>query len=223
MDFILENSLLLLLSLGTGFTVWWLLRHREALAIRPVWALVLGITHTLVGVACVKIFAVLESLDLSSAGSMSLFGAIFFLPMLYWGSAKLTGRKAAVIFDVFTPCVVFVLLCARINCILSGCCLGRVLPWGGLLRWPTRELEILFYFVLLFYLFQEEGKDTIPGSLYPVYMVVYGLFRFVAEGFRESSSASIIHISHIWAALTFCIGLSIYVELRNKNTKRRKS
>ncbi|MCD7801399.1 MAG: prolipoprotein diacylglyceryl transferase, partial [Clostridiales bacterium] len=58
--------------------------------------------------------------------------------------------------------------------------------------------------------------------LYPIYMMSYGAVRFFIEGFRASSSTSIFHISHIWAAIAFCLGLSIYIEMKGKKTKNRE-
>ncbi len=217
--------MLILLAAGTLFTWYWLLRHREGLRIGPLTAPLLAVAHTLVGVACVKVFAVLETLDVSSAGNMSLFGAVFFLPVLYWLGAKYSGRGIAQTFDIFTPCMVFTLLCARINCILTGCCQGSPIPGLAPMRWPTRELEILFYIVLMGHFLREDREDKPPGLSYPHYMIAYGAFRFLTEWFRQSDSPSVFHISHLWAAITFALGLSLYQEVKNKQKKtqtRRK-
>ncbi len=221
LTFVQENSLVILLSAGTGFTFWWLWRQRGKLRIKWYAALILALIHTLVGVACVKIFAVLETFDFSSFGGMSLFGAIFFLPLAYFVGAKLTKRRVSEVFDVFTPCVVFTLLCARVNCLFSGCCLGQRIPGSDMLRWPTRELEIVFYIALLTWLILKERKGYVTGIFYPAYMFAYGLVRFVLEFFRESSSPIIFHLSHIWAAVTLCLGLSIYAEISRKAKKRK--
>ena len=93
----------------------------------------------------------LDAFDMGAMGNMSLFGAVFFMPLVYWAFAKLSGRSAADVFDVFTVCLVFTLMCARLNCIFSGCCLGAHIPIEGPthLRFPTREMELLFYVILL--------------------------------------------------------------------------
>ncbi len=221
MEWIRDNILLIMLSLGTAFTFFWLYRHRGRLGLNLVTAPVLAAVHTLTGLLMVKIFAVLETLDFEKAGSMSLFGAIFFLPLFYWCGAKLFRRNIASVFDIFTPCMVFTLLCARINCLFSGCCLGQLLPGGSDLRWPTREAEILFYVIVMAYFWYQDRKKTTPGWHYPFYMVAYGAFRFLTEGFRQSDSSAVIHISHIWAAVTFCLGLSIYMEMKNKQSRRK--
>ncbi len=219
-DFFLENTLSILLTAGTLFSFIWLVYHRNALKINLFISFVLAVLHTFTGLLCVKVFAVLETMDFSKIESMSLFGAIFFLPAVYWLGGKIGNRSIPMVFDVFTPCVVFTLLCARINCIFSNCCLGRYIPGTNGMRFPTRELEIIFYIILLFYFGYQERQKRVPGLLYPEYMIAYGTFRFITEGFREADSQAMIHISHIWAIVILCLGYSIYFEIKKKGRGR---
>lgn len=144
-----------------------------------------------------------------------------FMPVAYWLGAKLFKRPMKETFDVFTPCMIFTVMCARINCILSGCCTGLIIP-GTQLRCPTRELELVYYIVMLILLIPRVKKDENPGTCYPLYMASYGAFRFVIEFFRTSSSGMLFHLSHIWAALAFAAGLSVYIEVNNRNHRVKK-
>lgn len=214
-----DHALILLLSCGTLFNVYWLHRCRERLHLRWLSVLLLSVLHTVLGVLSVKVFALFETGDFSN---MSLFGGVFFMPLFYWGVAKLAKQKAADVFDVFTICLVFTLMCARLNCIVSGCCLGAHIPIEGLthLRFPTREMELLFYVILLSRLWRKVLNRSARGMIYPIYMISYGIFRFVTETLRVSSRAdSILHISHLWALLSLGIGISIYGELQKKEKK----
>lgn len=214
-----DHALILLLSCGTLFNVYWLHRCRERLHLRWLSVLLLSVLHTVLGVLSVKVFALFETGDFSN---MSLFGGVFFMPLFYWGVAKLAKQKAADVFDVFTICLVFTLMCARLNCIISGCCLGAHIPIEGLthLRFPTRELELLFYVILLSRLWRKVLSGSARGMIYPIYMISYGIFRFVTETLRVSNRTdSILHISHLWALLSLGIGISIYGELRKKEKK----
>ncbi len=222
MQFILDHSLKILLSLATIVCFLWLLYSKERLGIKWWSAIILAIGHTLIGVFCVLTFAVLETFDLSNFGNMSLFGGVFFMPVFYLAGAKIFHRDIAEVFDVFTPCMIFTVLCARVNCILSGCCSGLQLPGNSGLHWPTRELEILFYIMLLIVIFRKDREAKYKGILYPVYMLSYGIFRFFIEGFRSSSNLGIFHVSHIWAIIAFILGTSIYIEIKNKK-KRGKA
>lgn len=214
-----DHALILLLGCGTLFNVYWLHRCRERLHLRWPSVLLLSVLHTVLGVLSVKVFALFETGNFSN---MSLFGGVFFMPLFYWGVAKLAKQKAADVFDVFTICLVFTLMCARLNCIISGCCLGAYIPIEGLthLRFPTRELELLFYVILLSRLWRKVVTGSARGMIYPIYMISYGIFRFVTETLRFSDRTdSILHISHLWALLSLGIGISIYGELQKKEKK----
>lgn len=214
-----DHALILLLGCGTLFNVYWLHRCRERLHLRWLSVLLLSVLHTVLGVLSVKVFALFETGNFSN---MSLFGGVFFMPLFYWGVAKLAKLKTADVFDVFTICLVFTLMCARLNCIISGCCLGAHIPIEGLthLRFPTRELELLFYVLLLSRLWRKVLSGSARGMIYPIYMISYGIFRFVTETLRFSDRTdSILHVSHLWALLSLGIGISIYGELRKKEKK----
>ena len=214
-----DHALILLLGCGRLFNVYWLHRCRERLHLRWLSVLLLSVLHTVLGVLSVKVFALFETGNFSN---MSLFGGVFFMPLFYWGVAKLAKQKTADVFDVFTICLVFTLMCARLNCIISGCCLGAHIPIEGLthLRFPTRELELLFYVLLLSRLWRKVVTGSARGMIYPIYMISYGIFRFVTETLRFSDRTdSILHVSHLWALLSLGIGISIYGELRKKEKK----
>lgn len=214
-----DHALILLLGCGTLFNVYWLHRCRERLHLRWLSVLLLSVLHTVLGVLSVKVFALFETGNFSN---MSLFGGVFFMPLFYWGVAKLAKQKTADVFDVFTICLVFTLMCARLNCMISGCCLGAHIPIEGLthLRFPTRELELLFYVLLLSRLWRKVLSGSARGMIYPIYMISYGIFRFVTETLRFSDRTnSILHVSHLWALLSLGIGISIYGELRKKEKK----
>ncbi len=221
-DWLSSHSLLLLLSAGTLFSFLWLMQFRGRLNMKWYAALPIAICHTLVGVICVKAFAFMETgFNPDSLGNMSLFGGVFFMPVAYWVGAKLTKQLYGAVCDVFTPCMIFTVMCVRVNCIISGCCTGLRIP-GTQMRFPTRETEIIYYVVMLLLLIPRVKKDERPGSIYPLYMATYGVFRFINEFFRTSSSETLFHLSHVWAAIAFAAGLSIYMETKSRDCQRKK-
>lgn len=217
-----EHALFLLLFFATAVCCVWLSMVRKRLKM-PLYAVFpVAVLHTLIGVLSVKIFAFLETgLNPDSLGNISLFGGVFFMPLVYWAGAKLTKRNLGLVCDLFTPCMVFTVMCARVNCIVSGCCSGLVIP-GTHVHFPTRELEILYYIVMLILLIPRVKKSKNPGSIYPLYMASYGAFRFIDEFFRTSSTGMLFHLSHVWAAIAFAAGLSIYIEINARNHQRKK-
>ena len=153
---------------------------------------------------------------------MSLFGGVFLMPLAYWLGAKISKRPPKEVFDVFTPCMVFTVMCARINCILSGCCRGLPIPGTNGIRFPTREAEIVFYLILLAVLCPRIWKERLHGRAYPVYMICYGAFRFIIEFFRESDISGLFHRAHLWALITLLLGVSIYAEMKTSKSKPRR-
>lgn len=220
-QWISEHSLWLLLGIGTVFTCVWLLKYETALKIHWQAAVLFSILHTAAGVISVKAFAVAETgFDFSTVGNMSLFGGVFFMPVLYYAAAKLSHRNVSTVFDVCTISMVFTVMCARINCLLAGCCFGNRIP-GLSLRWPTRELEIIFYIILLVVLGKKVNSGNTDGIIYPLYMVFYGVFRFIIEGFRYNSNGNYFHLGHLWALISVFLGVSFYTGMKKKGRKRR--
>ena len=215
--------LILLLSAGAVFTAVWLILLRKRLDMPWYAAIPLAILSTVYGVLTAKVFAFLEAgFNTDSLGNMSLFGGVFFMPLAYWLGAKLSKRSYREVFDVFTPCMIFTVMCARINCIVSGCCIGLPIPGMNGVRFPTREAEILFYIILLICLCPRVLKGKYRGQAYPIYMISYGAFRFVEEFFRSADTSSVFHRAHIWALITLIIGISIYAEIKSETATRKR-
>ena len=92
------NKLIVLLTIGTLFAFGWLFALRERLHMKWYVAIPIAILHTLIGVLSVKIFAFMETgFALDSLGNMSLFGGVFFMPLVYWAGAKLTKRNLGLV------------------------------------------------------------------------------------------------------------------------------
>lgn len=215
--------LILLLSAGAVFTAVWLVLLRKRLDMPWYAAIPLAILSTVYGVLTAKVFAFLESgFNTDSFGNMRLFGVVFFMPLAYWLGAKLSKRSYREVFDVFTPCMIFTVMCARINCIVSGCCIGLPIPGMNGVRFPTREAEILFYIILLICLCPRVLKGKYRGQAYPIYMISYGAFRFVEEFFRSADTSSVFHSAHIWALIALIIGISIYAEIKSETATRKR-
>lgn len=212
-----SHRLLVLLSVGTAFTFFWLGRFRVFQKRSWYGVLLIAVLHTVWGVLCVKVFAFLEAgFDTEKFGNMSLFGGVFFMPVFYLILAKILREKRSSIFDIGTNAMLFTLLCARINCLFAGCCQGR---WSPVLqaKYPTREAEILFYIVMIVVFWHHQKEGGMVGAIYPLYMISYGIFRFIIEWFRYGEGSSLLHPAHGWALLSLCLGVSIYVEVQKKN------
>lgn len=215
--FIDSNFLWIMLSVSAVFTMIWLQLLRERLQMAWYTAILIAVLHVVYGVFCVRVFARLEG---AGNGAMSLFGAVFFMPVAYYLGARLSKRSVAEVFDIFTVPLVFTLMLARVNCLHAGCCLGRLIGSTGM-RWPTRETELVFYILFLAIMIPKVRKGKTQGTAYPIYMASYGGFRLVIEFFREASTNTLFHLSHLWAITAIALGVSVYIELRKRSIKRK--
>ena len=219
------GPLIVLLSTGTAFSFWWLLHFAMGMHLQKRAIAIISVLHTVIGLFSVLLFGYLET---GNPGSMSLYGGVFIMPLYYLLLVKATKNKSAVVFDIMTFCLVGTLFCARINCIISGCCYGISFFGSQTLRWPTREMELLFYFAIAVTVGRKVWKNPGKVHAYPLYMMCYGAFRFITEFLRFSSTHTVFHRGHLWSAIAFCLGASIYFTLRsreafaNKNTHRKR-
>ena len=203
--------------------VWLFIFNRKKLNAKWWEVLILALLHTAYGVLTVKFFAILEvGFNFEKAGSMSLFGGIFFMPIMYFAYAKIKKLPLSLVFDIFVVPLAATLLLARINCFHGGCCQGIILGSNGF-KWPAREVDLLIHAIFLIFIIPWVLKGKSRGMAYPLYMVAYGLFRFINEWFRESVSASLFHIGHIWAIVSFVIGLALLVIIYLKQQKGVKN
>jgi len=96
--------------------------------------------------------------------------------------------------DWFAVIVPVSVLLGRVGCVLHGCCLGRacapawftVADAAGAARWPAAQVEFLFNLVALGVILVLRWRRVLPGQLFHLYLVAYGLFRFGHEFLRDT-------------------------------------
>ncbi|TSE34916.1 prolipoprotein diacylglyceryl transferase [Tepidimonas charontis] len=130
-------------------------------------------------------------------GGMSFHGGLLGVLVAMWLWARRQRRPWLQVMDFVAPCVPAGLAAGRIGNFINGELWGRVadpsLPWamvfpaaGPLPRHPSQLyqalLEGLTLFVLL-WLFARRPRRI--GEVSAAFLVGYGVFRFVAEFFRE--------------------------------------
>lgn len=214
---IIENTLYILLALATLASYLWLMYFRKRLSMSGLAAFGLALLHTVLGLLSVKLFAFLEN----GEGGMSLFGGVFFMPLFYLAGAKLTKRNFAEVADVFTVCMPITLLFARINCLVGGCCYGIPFFGSAEQRWPTRQLEIVFYLLFALWLGRRVLQNKTHGAAYPIYMMTYGVFRFIIEFLRANPALwGPFHIAHVWALLSALVGAALCAVISRKYAPR---
>lgn len=218
--------LMILLLIASIFNFVWLYLNKKELKMSNIFLIILfALAHTILGIIFVLVFAYLESeFSKEAIGNISLFGGVFFMPLVYSLYALIRKIKISKAFDIFTVSLVSTLFCACINCLVSGCCKGIYL-FNSDFRFPYRELELIYYLIFIILFAKDIYKGKSSGLVYPIYMVSYGLFRFVFEFLRESDSSNVFHIAHIWSLISIVIGIGLiaYVKyFRGKQNEQIK-
>ncbi|MCI2085560.1 MAG: prolipoprotein diacylglyceryl transferase [Olsenella sp.] len=209
----------LMLTIGTLLSCLWLAGQRSRLGVSLPVSLLIGVVHTVFGLLLVRAFAFLESGGGNTTG-MSLFGGVFFMPVLYAILAELLRKPFGQVADVCVIPMILTVMCARINCLHAGCCYGLPIPGADGMRWPTREGEIVFYIVFAVIIGRKIAAGGMDGWGYPTYMTAYGIFRFVDEWFRDPGAGVWgLHMGHLWAIVACIVGLCIIWQLSSERER----
>ena len=110
---------------------------------------------------------------------------------------KLIGYRSAT-GDWFATIAPVGIVTGRIGCLLQGCCLGEVCErstwWTlhdrvGIPRWPAVPVEIAFNVAAIAASWWLRRKRWLAGQHFHLYLVAYGMFRFVHEFWRATPRA----------------------------------
>jgi phosphatidylglycerol:prolipoprotein diacylglycerol transferase len=130
-------------------------------------------------------------------GGMSFHGGLLGVVVAMVWFARSRQRPFLQVMDFVAPCVPTGLAAGRVGNFINGELWGRVadpsLPWamvfrgaGDLPRHPSQVyqflLEGMLLFVLIWWYARTERK---PGQVAAAFVLGYGVFRFIAEYFRE--------------------------------------
>ena len=141
--------------------------------------------------------------------------------------------------DVFAPSIALGSVFGRIGCLLNGCCYGRAcdLPWaltftnpqthelsGTPLDVPLHPTEIydaLLNLVLYIFLAGLFRRKKFDGQIFATYLMVYAVFRSIAEYFRGDYPTDHVHACLTSAQLLsvpiFVAGLVLAIVLARRN------
>ena len=121
-------------------------------------------------------------------GGTALFIIIYFVAGHILFKDGYHKKYFRMVSDLAVPCITVAHGLGRIGCLMAGCCHGpETDAWYGIVmngvkRVPVQLLEAIFLLALAgltFYLFWVGQK-----YLMPLYMVCYGIWRFIAENIR---------------------------------------
>lgn len=216
--------LFMLLFIATAFSFAYLFAfHRKTLHAKWYELIIVSLLHTIFGVFCVVFWAMLETgFNTDSIGNLSLYGGLFLMPIFYAIYAIIKKLPFKTVFDIFTISLALTLFLARVNCIQAGCCNGITIP-GTNFQVPTREMELVFFGVFIIFNFRWINEDRSNGKVYPLFLLSYGIFRFITEFLREYDGNTLLHIGHVWSILAITTGAILLIVPMIKNKKLKES
>lgn len=158
--------------------------------------------------------------DITFLGGL-IGGAALFLLIYFLYGRKKYGAYLIRLLPIAACCILVAHAFGRIGCFCYGCCYGGEAEPGAFLavnfpkvgwRYPTQLYESIFLFVTFFvcaYLTVfKKYKYTMN-----IYLIVYGIFRFTIEFFRDDFRGSLIPgltPSQFWAIIMVLLGIALY-------------
>lgn len=156
-------------------------------------------------------------------GGVSFFGALFFVPIAFYGVAKIMGISYGKLMDFVSPSLMFMLTVLRLGCYFSGCCGGIAVYFAGeyLEQFPTQITEVVFDLLILIGLLLYEKFWDNYGRLYCFIMLYYGLVRFFLEFLRDTQK-NWLGMSHgQWFAIISVIVSGYFLNRLAKMDRKR--
>jgi len=164
-------------------------------------------------------------------GGLLLYGGILFLPIYMYCIGNFFKMDRKRFFDFSTPSLLLGLAIYRIGCFCGGCCCGIPADWGfamahspEVLRVPTQLIELVCDIGIFAILLVAERKNWFNGTkgiLYPLFMICYGVIRFVIEFFRMREVLLWgMSQAHFLSLLSIAIGVVWIVLAVKKHNKK---
>lgn len=190
----------------------------------PVWkTVIISVLLTLAGLAGAKLMRFIEA---GVFAGESYFGAVFFAPVLMIFVAMLLRVQIFAVLDMCAPAECIMLALLKVNCFIQGCCGGKTFElFGASFVFPSQLLEMLNGIVLMFVLLIMVRHERSRGRIYPWYMILYGVTRFILNFFRDTKPFILgIPAGHLWSIVSVIAGIvwiilvSVYSKKGNRET-----
>ena len=124
----------------------------------------------------------------SLLGGVSFYGAVFFVPLVFFVVSGLKADRFKVQMDFIAPYIPLTAAFMRVACYFNGCCGSNYYIMGGQVVHPPVQLIECGWDLLLFgiMLILERRKWIRTGLLYPIFGVGYSVVRFGLEFIRDT-------------------------------------
>lgn len=203
-------------------------RRREKIGIGRRTAIILGVYMAICGLIGAKLLYIIENFNkvLETGimlGGTSFYGTVFFMPVALVGAGAVLKKSKLAFIDFATPTILLMLSFMRVGCFLNGCCGGIGVDICGIYikSIPAQLIELAMDLCIMLFLLKWEKKERQSGELYPLFMVLYGIGRFLIEFIRERNILFFgISNGQIFSIIAVIIGFCVYFVVNaHKNIK----
>lgn len=197
------------LAVGTIAMAAVMLLPRRWQAGLPMWKTLLSAAVlTALGVLGAKLMFLIES---GFWAGTSFYGAVFFPPMIMVLLALLLRVPPLALLDLCAPAECVMLAILKMQCAVNGCCVGILLTItadGTYIRFPSQIIELLNALILMVILLRLIRKGTWQGRIYPIYMLLYGITRFILNLLRDTKPFLLgLPAGNFWSLVAIVIAL----------------
>ncbi len=173
-----------------------------------------------------------EVFSLARSGGVFYGGLILAVAASFWYLARHKMPLWATC-DVFAPGIALGHAVGRLGCLFAGCCYGRptTMPWGivfsdpfaasyvgtplGVPLQPTQIYESVGELIILVILLVGERRGkSFDGRTFWVWVLLYGILRFIVEFFRGDERGSLLGLSTSQVISLVLVPLSVIMLTR---------
>lgn len=153
---------------------------------------------------------------LVEAGTMegrSFFGTVFLTPVVTIIAARLIRVSVADVLDATAVSCAFVAMFEKIGCSIDGCCQGRVFQFVSdnqikIFQFPSQITESIAGLVIALILLRWLVRGRYSGKLYPLFLVLYGIARFVLNWLRSARPFIwFLPAGNFWSLISIAAGI----------------
>lgn len=194
-----------------------MLLRRKAYPHITLWKIpIISILLTIVGVIGTMIMHYIET---GHFGGTSFFGAVFFVPILML-PALLLRIPYGLVLDLCAPAICLMLAIMKIDCLLSGCCIGKYLPSLGF-QFPSQIVEMIVALIIMVILLRFEQNKNKQNKLYAYFLIFYGCTRFILNWFRYGIKPFVLFLpnGNFWSVIAVAIGI-IWLAVLSRKKKQ---
>jgi len=156
----------------------------------------------------------------------SFFGALFIAPPFALLLSVLLKLSFDDVSDMCPAAISAILAVLKYKCYLTGCCFGKVMhinEIGEAVRFPSQLTEFFAAIVLMIIFLILARTGFMKGSLYGLYMLIYGIVRFVLNLMRETTPFFLgMAAGNFWSVISVLCGVAwilIHHFRKNQNTQ----